>query len=88
MASPFPGNIRTSEIWPVALNEPLPTLPVPLLYPDPDVPLDLGVTINNVYTRAAYDRRIDYTRPVPPPELRPAMAAWLASVKQSEQQDR
>ena len=71
------GEARISEIWPVALNEPLPLLPIPLLPPDPDVVLDLNEAIRSVYARGAYERRIDYQRPVPPPELRPEMAAWL-----------
>ena len=73
------GEARISEIWPVALDQSLPLLPVPLLFPDPDVPLDLGDALSNVYARAVYARRIDYSQPVPPPELRPAMAAWLAA---------
>jgi hypothetical protein len=75
----FRGDIRQSEIWPVALNEPLPICPVPLLPPDPDVPLSLGEVVTQVYQRAAYARRIDYTAPVPPPPLRPVMQQWLAA---------
>jgi hypothetical protein len=75
----FRGEIRQSEIWPVALHEPLPLCPVPLLPPDPDVPLSLGEVLANVYQRAAYARRIDYTSPVPPPPLRPEMQRWWAS---------
>jgi hypothetical protein len=71
------GDIHTSEIWPVALSETLPLIPVPLLAPDPDVALDLTTGIQAVYARADYYSRIDYRLPVPPPELRPAMAAWL-----------
>jgi hypothetical protein len=48
------------------------------LSPDPDVPLDLGAALKNVYTRAAYVRRIDYQQPIPQPSLRPAMKTWLA----------
>ncbi len=61
----------------MALNEPLPLLPVPLLSPDPDVPLNLNTALAAVYTRAGYDWRIDYDRPVPPPDVRPAMAEWF-----------
>ena len=68
-----------SEIWPVALDEPLPLCPVPLLPPDADVPLSLGEVLTQVYRRAAYARRIDYTLPVPPPPLRPAMQRWLTT---------
>lgn len=69
---------RVPEIWPVALNQALPMLPVPLLFPDPDVPLALNSALANIYERAAYTRRIDYSQPIPPPEPRPAMAAWFA----------
>lgn len=71
------SDVRISEIWPVALNEPLPVLPVPLLAPDPDVPLVLGEVFNNIYQRAAYARRLTYTKAVPPPKLRPTMKGWL-----------
>ncbi|MEZ4870308.1 MAG: DUF4058 family protein [Caldilineaceae bacterium] len=72
------GADRASEIWPVALNEALPIIPIPLLPPDPDAPLDLRAAITNIYARARYRLRIDYRQPVPPPTLRPAMATWLA----------
>lgn len=52
-------------------------IPVPLLEPDPDVPLELGEALRGVYGRAGYDWRIDYRKPVPQPALRSAMARWL-----------
>lgn len=67
---------RLSEIWPAALNEPLPLIPIPLQEPDPDAPLDLNNCIANVYRRAGYDWRMDYSKPVPAPPLRPSMAEW------------
>jgi hypothetical protein len=70
---------RVSGIWPVPLNEPLPRLPVPLLAPDPDAILDVNAGVREVYRRAGYGWRIDYERPVPLPELRPGMAAWMQS---------
>jgi hypothetical protein len=71
--------MRRSEIWPVALDEPLPLCPVPLLPPDADVPLSLSEVLAQVYQRTAYARRIDYALPVPPPPLRPMMQRWLAA---------
>jgi len=65
------------EVWPVQLRERLPVLPVPLLEPDPDVPLDLGAVVAAVYQRGAYGRLIDYCEPPPPPPLSEAEAAWL-----------
>ncbi|MEM7535990.1 MAG: DUF4058 family protein [Chloroflexota bacterium] len=67
---------RISKIWPVAINEPLPTIPIPLLSPDPDVPLDLNAIVQSIYQTHYYGLRVNYTQPVPPPKLRPEMAEW------------
>jgi hypothetical protein len=75
------GDARTSEIWPVAMCEPLPILLVPVLAPDPDIELDLNIAIRTAYVRGVYERRIDYTKTVPPPELRATMAVWLLQQK-------
>ena len=66
-----------AEVWPLHLQEPLPTLPVPLLPPDPDVPLDLGRALATIYDRSGYDLRIDYTQPPPSPTLSVEDRAWL-----------
>jgi hypothetical protein len=68
---------RLSETWPVALDQPLPVIPTPLLAPDPDVGLDLTMVIRTIYANGAFDRRIGYHMPPPPPPLRPAMQAWV-----------
>ncbi|MGQ9875451.1 MAG: DUF4058 family protein [Chloroflexus sp.] len=65
------------DVWPIALSDPLPVLPVPLSYPDPDVALDLGAVLRQVYRRAHYERLIDYRADPPPPPLAPDEAAWL-----------
>ncbi|MBS1253816.1 MAG: hypothetical protein MAG451_02869 [Anaerolineales bacterium] len=65
------------EVWPIRLQDPLPVLPVPLLRPDPDVPLDLGVALRTTYEAARYDLRIDYSQPPPPPALSDEETAWL-----------
>jgi len=64
-------------VWPLALNARLPIIPIPLLEPDPDVPLNLGEVIASVYERGGYDARIDYAQPVPPPALSPEERAWV-----------
>jgi hypothetical protein len=66
-----------AEVWPLHLQEPLPILPVPLLPPDPDVPLDLGRALATLYDRSGYDRRIDYTQRPPAPILSVEDGAWL-----------
>jgi uncharacterized protein DUF4058 len=65
------------EVWPIPLADRLPVLPVPLLEPDPDVPLDLGAAVASVYERAAYGAQIDYRQPPPPPPLSPAETEWV-----------
>lgn len=57
------------EAWPIGLDKPLPTIPVPLLPPDPDAVLDLQAALTAVYDEAGYDLSIDYSQPPPPPPL-------------------
>ena len=68
------------DIWPIQLHDRLPRLPIPLLYPDSDVALDLGAIVRDVYERGAYTKRIDYTQPVPPPELTSEEQAWVTQL--------
>jgi hypothetical protein len=67
----------TVEVWPMQLADRLPVLPVPLLEPDPDVPLDLGAVVASVYERGAYTSQIDYQQPPPPPVLSKPEVDWL-----------
>ncbi len=69
-----------TQIWPISLREPLPTLPVPLLPPDPDVPLDLQAAVRACFDLVGYERLLDYTAPPPPPELSAEDAAWVDEV--------
>ncbi len=65
------------DVWPIQLWKALPLLPVPLLEPDPDAPLDLGAAVASAYERGAYARLIDYGAPAPPPALSDAESAWI-----------
>jgi hypothetical protein len=67
----------TVAVWPIQLQEMLPVLPVPLLEPDPDAPLELGAALATVYEEGAYQALIDYRRPPPPPKLSEREAVWL-----------
>lgn len=51
------------DVWPIALAEPLPTVPVPLLPGDPDVRLDLQAAFRAAYDLVGYDLLVDYTQP-------------------------
>lgn len=66
------------EIWPLALREAIPVVPVPLREGDADVPLDLTSALQRIYASARYDLRIDYRADPPAPALPPDDAAWLA----------
>ncbi|MFQ5874842.1 MAG: DUF4058 family protein [Dehalococcoidia bacterium] len=69
-----------TQIWPIALREPLPTVPVPLLPPDPDVPLDLQAAVQACFDLVGYERMLDYSGPPSPPPLSDDDAAWIADL--------
>lgn len=64
------------EVWPAHFQRPLPTIPIPLIKPDPDVTLDLQPMIDAIFARWRYLRSIDYAKPLTPP-LSAAETAWL-----------
>ena len=63
------------EIWPIPLDQPLPTVPVPLLPGDPDVMLDLQQALQTIYEWYGYDRAADHAGE-PPLPLAPEQQAW------------
>jgi hypothetical protein len=65
------------EVWPLSFRNPIDLIPVPLHYPEPDVPLDLNACLRQIYTSARYNLQIDYRQPPPPPDLTEDDAAWL-----------
>lgn len=67
----------TVEVWPIQLQDELPLLPVPLLEPDPDVPLDLGEAVRAVYKRGGYTSIIDYTTSPPAPSFSVEDEKWM-----------
>lgn len=64
-------------VWAIGLRDRLPTVPVPLLPPDPDVPLDLQTAVNDCFKLVGYERLLDYASAPPPPELNVDEARWL-----------
>lgn len=71
------------DYWPTVLETSLPTIPVPLLPGDPDVPLNLQAVLHDAYDRSGYVRRLDYSRSVPAPPLSDAQISWLAGFAQN-----
>lgn len=64
------------DVWPIALGEPLPTVPVPLLPGDTDVLLDLQAALTAAYDLVGYDLLVDYTQP-PDVPLADRETAWV-----------
>jgi hypothetical protein len=58
-------------------------LPIPLLPPDPDVPLDLGAAVQACFERVGYESLLEYDKPVPPPPLSEEEAAWAKAQLES-----
>ena len=66
-----------TEVWPVALRERLPTVPVPLLPPDPDVPLSLQAAVDACFELVGYQNLLDYSQ-LPP--LQEEDLAWVETM--------
>lgn len=70
-------------VWPLSVRQELPSIPIPLSYPDPPVLLDIGQALRTAYERARYDLRIHYDKPADPP-LREADAVWAKALLSSQ----
>ena len=55
------------ELWPIRVQEQLPTIAIPLRPTDQDIPLDLQAVFTAIYDKAGYDLSLDYSQPPPPP---------------------
>lgn len=67
------------DAYPIMVRQRLPVLPIPLLKPDPSVPLDLQDALNTAYERARYDLRVHYNAP-PNPALSGQDAEWASAL--------
>jgi hypothetical protein len=66
-----------AAVYPWLLLDPLPTIPIPLLKGDDNVPLDLRAALTAVYDRARYHLSINYTAKLEVP-LPDEQAKWLS----------
>jgi hypothetical protein len=53
------------QVYSWTVQQPLPSIPIPLKTPDPDIWIDLGEVFAITYDRGRYARSIDYTSPPP-----------------------
>jgi hypothetical protein len=65
------------DVYRWSVRDPLPTVPIPLLKEDGDVPADLTLVFEQTYRRAAYDRLINYGKP-PRLPLDAETMTWVA----------
>jgi Protein of unknown function (DUF4058) len=73
-----PGNRRPDcDVYAWGVRQPLPTLPIPLLPPDPPIHIDLGAVFSTTYDRGRYIRSIDYSA-APHPALAEEDRSWAA----------
>jgi hypothetical protein len=62
-------------IWPIALRDPLPLIPLPLDPEESDILLDLRAALDRVYDEGRYAEQLDYLKP-PALPLREPDATW------------
>ena len=67
------------DVYAWGIRRLLPTIPVPLLAPDPDVAIDLALIAAQVYDRGRYRQLLDYDR-TPPGGLSETDHAWAAQL--------
>jgi hypothetical protein len=65
-----------TRVWPIALDEPLPTIPIPLRKKREEVQLDLQKVVQAIYDQAGYDSVINYQKP-PKVSLDEKELAWV-----------
>jgi len=70
---------RKREVYPIALNQPLPKIAVPLRPSDADVVLDLQQLLNRCYEVGRYDQLINYSHD-PDPPLDAEGMTWLHQI--------
>jgi hypothetical protein len=69
------GHSRSQlALWPFGIEDPIPSIPVPLMSEEPEPTLALNAVWHALYVRARFDLRVDY-RKEPVPSLSPEQAA-------------
>jgi|GEM_PF-4148874 len=65
LPEPF-GGPSARGFCPIGLRDPLPTIPLPLEEPDPDVGLNLKLVLDRACDAAGYERYVNRGQPEPP----------------------
>lgn len=72
-----------TQVWALPLQKSLPTVPVPLLPPDPDVPLDLQAALDACFALVGYEDLLDY-QAKPPGGLNEEEKTWVVETLQKQ----
>ncbi len=64
-----------TQLWAIQLRDQLPVVPVPLLAPDADAPLDLQAALTACFDLVGYETLLDYSKPLA--DLSAEDAAWV-----------
>lgn len=70
-------NLEDYVVYPIRLEEPLPTVAIPLLPEDEPVLVSLQEVMDRCYDAGPYRWEIDYAAPPPAPALTPEETDWL-----------
>ena len=68
-----------AQLYAFTLREPIPSFPLPLLPKDEQPLVHLNAILHNLYQRARFDLRLDYTV-LPTPPLTPEDAQWAQTL--------
>ncbi|HKM53973.1 MAG TPA: DUF4058 family protein [Isosphaeraceae bacterium] len=72
-----------AEVYRWTVRDPLPSLPIPLREPDPDILIDLAALVTRVYNLGRYARTLRRDPPLPETALlSPVDRSWIESVAQ------
>jgi len=68
-------------VYPITLQDQLPTIAIPLLPGDGEIAISLQQVIERTYAAGPYHREIDYFDEVPAPPLSDSDLEWVASIR-------
>ena len=71
-----------AQLYPFSVRQPIPTFSLPLLRQDEAPEVDLGPILHDLYDRARFDLRLDYSQP-PVPPLSEGDAVWAKELLSS-----
>jgi hypothetical protein len=74
-----------ARLYVFGLRQPIPEIPIPLHPRDTEPTLDLNSVLHELYDRARFDLRLDYTKPAQP-SLGDDDVAWAGAILSSNQE--